>query len=77
MVEIIVDDKIDVEEDDKEIKKVDLWEGDDLENMVAGQPYDGIKKGCDELKYDNDKVKCYGYNDNRRECVEKLETCLS
>ena len=35
------------------------------------------KKGFDELKYDNDKVKCYGYNDNRRECVEKLEICLS
>ena len=36
MVEVMDDDKIDVEEDDKEIKKVDLWEGDDLENVVAG-----------------------------------------
>ena len=36
MVEVMDDDKIDVGEDDKEIKKVDLREGDDLENLVAG-----------------------------------------
>ena len=76
MVEVMGDDKIDVGEDDKEIKKVDLWEGVDLENVVAGQLCDGIKNGCGEVKYDNDKVKYYGYDDNRRGCVEKLEMCL-
>ena len=70
------DDKIDVEKDDKEIKKVDLWEGNDLENEVAGQTCDGITNGYDELKYDKDKVKYYCYNDNRRGCVENLEMSL-
>ena len=47
-------DKTDVKGDNKGIKKVDLWKGDILENVVAGQTCDRIKNGCGELRYEND-----------------------